>query len=417
MRILALLLLLCVLAGCSGAPDSYLSVTPHAASSDRVAELDAVTVTDYAQLKGAILDLVRAGQAEGSIRAANYNGDLESDLAEAAYEVSKVEPLGAYAVDYMTHDCTLIVNYYKIDIRITFRRTAQEIASIETLLSQTLLRTRLEQAVDRLEERVTLEIRNYRETDIPALVQSYCEAHPDTVMEIPSVSVAIYPEGGTTRILEIDLHCTESPAALKEKARAVRENVDAAAEYIRYRQTDREKIELLFTYLTERFTYEKRDTATPVHDALCAGVVDAAGLAHAFRMICDRAGLDCHTVSGLRDGEPHIWNIVSFDGEHRHVDLFADIPDGVLRFRTDDEMTEYYWNQAAYPACFAVPEPTPEEQPPTEEVPPEEMPEEPAPEEAPEAPAPEEIPEERPEEAPEALPEQTPDAPEEPAAP
>ena len=411
MRFLALLLLLCILCGCSFAPDFYLSVKPHAGSSDRVAETDAVVVADYARLKAAILDLVKAGKAEGSIRAANYIGDLESDLAEAAYEVAKAEPVGAYAVDYMTHDCTLIVNYYKIDIRITFRRTTREIASIEPMVSPTLLRSRLEKAVDRLEERVTVELRNYRETDIPALVAAYCADHPGTVMEAPAVSVAVYPDSGETRILEIDLRYTEPVEQLKEKRKAVEESVDAAAEYIRYRQTDREKAELLFTYMTERFAYEERDTVTPVYDALCAGVVDAHGLAAALQLVCDRAGMECHTVTGLRGGVEHSWNIISFDGEYRHVDLATDILEGGgLRFFTDGEMTGYYWHQSEYPACIAALEPVPEGQPPEEGPPIAETPpaEEQSPEEEPPAEG-DELPSEE---------EETPseeDAPEEPA--
>ena len=371
MRILALLLLLCTLTACSLAPNSYLSVTPHAGSSDRVTNTDAVTVSDYTQLKNAILNLVEAGQTEGSIRATNYKGDLERDLADAAYEVAKLEPLGTYAVDYMTHDCTLIVNYYEIDIRITFRRTAREIASIEHLVSQTLLRSRLERAVNQLEERVTVELRNYRETDIPAMIAEYCGKHPGTVMETPAVTVAAYPDSGSTRILEINLTYTEPVELLQEKQKAVEESIAAAAEYIRYRQTDREKAELLFTYMTERFTYAQKPTVTPVHDALCAGVAHAEGLAQALKLVCDRAGVDCLTVTGLRRGEDHVWNIISFDGEYRHVDLETDILEfGALRFLTDEEMQEYYWNQAEYPACIAAPEAAPEGQPPAGEAPP-----------------------------------------------
>ena len=389
MRFIALLLLLCALTACSSAPDQALSVTPHAGTANQVAQTDAVIVEDYAQLKQAILDLVEAGQSEGTIRALNYGSSLEDDLAQAAYEVAKAEPLGAYAVDYMTHDCTLIVSYYEIRIRITFRRTAREIAEIETLVSQTLLPARLEAAVDNLEDRVTLRLSNYREIDIPALVASYCAEHPGTVMEAPTVSVSLYPDSGAARILEIDLDYTETVQGLRNKQKAVQESVDAAAEYIRYRQTDRDKAELLFTYLTERFTYTAGQTATPVYDALCSGVADALGLSRAWQLICEQAGVECYTVTGLRNGQEYTWNIVSYDGEYRHVDLAASVlEDGSLRFRTDPEMVEYYWNQEDYPACISVvenPEPPAEEAPPEEETPPveEEPPVEEIPEEVP----------------------------------
>ena len=368
MRILALFLLLCTLVGCSLAPNSYLSVTPHTGTPDRSPHADAVTVTNYDQLKDAILNLVQGGHAEGSIRAISYSGDLESDLATAAYEVSKTEPLGAYAVEYMTHDCTLIVSYYEIDIRITFRRTAREIASIEQMISPTLLRSRLEEAVDGLEERITLEVKNYRETDIPALVEAYCAANPATVMQMPGVSVTSYPNSGSTRILEIDLVYTEPVEILRQKRQAVQESIKGAAEYIRYRNSDREKAELLFTYLTERFIYRQAETNTPLYDALCAGVANDAGLSAAWQLACDRAGVECYTVEGLRLGEAHIWNIVSFDGEYRHVDVERDVLDGnPLQFRTDPEMSDYYWNPVDFPACRAIAEEPEAEQPPAEQ--------------------------------------------------
>ena len=254
MRIIALLLLLCTLTGCSLAPDEYLSVTPHRGSGAQTAETDAVQAENYKQLKRAILGFVSAGQAEGTIRVTNYDGNVEEDLSLAAYEVAKLDPLGAYAVDYMTHDCTLIVNYYEIRIRITFRRTAREIASIEPIATQVMLRQRLKDAVDQLEDRLILRMPNYREPDVAAMVEDYCAANPGTVMETPAVSVAVYPDSGAARILEIDLIYTETPETLRARQKAVQQSITAAAEYIRYRETDRDKAELLFTYMMERFT-------------------------------------------------------------------------------------------------------------------------------------------------------------------
>ena len=127
-RILFPILLLLSLTACSLAPDSYLSVTPHAGTTGQADPADAVEASDYSSLKRAILGFVEAGQTQGTILAASYDGDLERDLTDVAYEITKLNPLGAYAVDYMTHDSTFIVNYYQISIQITFRRTAREIA-------------------------------------------------------------------------------------------------------------------------------------------------------------------------------------------------------------------------------------------------------------------------------------------------
>ena len=194
------------------------------------------------------------------------------------------------------------------------------------------------------------------------------------------------------RVLEIDFGYTETPQALSEKAEAVGESVDAAAEYIRYRDSDRGKAELLFTYLMERFTYVSGESSTPLYDALCSGVATPLGLSQAWQLICDQAGVECYTVSGLKDGESYTWNIISADGYFRHVDLYRCVLErGALVLETDGEMSGYYWSQEDYPVC--EPEPTvpvtvdppeaPAETPPAEEP----EPEDPQPEEPTEPPA------------------------------
>lgn len=382
MKVLAMCLALLLLSGCALVPDEYRVVTAHAGATVRAVDSDAATVRNYDELKQAILNLVKLGQTEGTIRTANYEGDVEQDLANAAYEVVKTEPLGAYAVDYMTHDSTLIVNYYEIHLTITFRRTAREIASIEPLATSTLVCSRVEQAVAELEHRVVMQVTGYRELDYQAMVEEYCRENPATALEIPQVSVSVYPDSGSVRIVELNLAYTLTPEELTSRVTEVTESIHNAAEYIRYRQTDREKLELLFTYLTERFTYTPGETATPLYDALCAGVADDVGLAQALTLICQEAGVDCYTVEGLYNGEARMWNVVSCDGGYRHVDLMYSILEGgSLRLYTDPEMTAYYWNQDQAPACILVQEtaeePTGEEDPAEQETPEPEVPEEP----------------------------------------
>lgn len=362
-KLLAAGLLLAMLCGCSG-PDTYLTVKPHAGSKPQSMAENAVMVQNYDGLKKAILGFVENGQSKGNIRAANYVGDVEEDLAKATYEVLKLEPLGAYAVDYLSHDSTMIINHYDINIDITFRRTPQEIAAVESVATQPMLVERLHQAAENYEPRVALRMGGYREQDIEALILDYCRAHPDTIMEKPELRVNLYPDRGSVRIVEVEQTYQHQRKELEEMQVAVRDSVDAAAEYIRYRETDWAKAELLYTYLMERFTYEEAPTTTPVYDALCRGIVSPQGMADAWNLICTRAGLECYTVEGLKNGEPYTWNILGLDGQYRHLDL----ADCVLNGRgfvvmTDGQMGSYYWNPTDYPACAAPEVPKPERPP------------------------------------------------------
>gem|GEM_PF-6446238 len=71
------------------------------------------------------------GVEHGVIHTSQYSGDVEEDLPAAVYEFSREDPIGAYAIDYITHDCTLIVAYYEIRIDITFRDVRTPLDEIE----------------------------------------------------------------------------------------------------------------------------------------------------------------------------------------------------------------------------------------------------------------------------------------------
>lgn len=352
-RLLCVSLILLLLTGCTGlTPGAYVSVEPHREQSEVSDSDHAVTAENFGDLRKAILSFVEQGVTDGVIRVTNYNGDVESDAAQAAYEVSRQEPVGAYAVDYMTHECVRVVSYYEVRTHITFRRTAEELRRVELIPSTIQLEERLQQALEEGEPSLVLWMEAYWEQDVEAMAQRYWEEHPELVPERPSVTVTTYPQNGPDRILEIDLDWTYPPQELKLRKEAVGESLNGAAEYIRYRQTEREKAELLYTYLKARFTYEAGTSATPLFAALCEGTADPAGLAQAWQLIFDRAGVECHTVTGVRDGEPCTWNVISVDGVYRHLDLARCLlEDSGLRLLTDEEMTDYSWEPGLCPPC------------------------------------------------------------------
>lgn len=367
-RLLSLLLALLLLTGCAFAPSEYASITDHTGVDDAGGDDDALTADDYNSLKQAILSFVRTGTADGSIVVTRYDGDVEADLTQAAYEVSKLDPLGAYAVDYMTHDCVRIVSYYEIRIRTTFRRTKAELDAIRMAYSDPQIAILVQLAVEQGADRLTLRLTDYHEQDFAAITAEYCAARPETVMETPKVSVSVYPDSGESRIAEINFQYNNTLPVRELMKESVATNLNAAAEYIRYRETPEERTALLFTYLTQRFRYTQRETQTPLYDSLCRGVADPEGLATAWQLICDRVGVPCYTVRGIRNGEEHVWNIIADNGYYRHVDLARCVLElGALTLWTDGEMTEYYWNPELYPPCEPVPPPQNEEPPVTEE--------------------------------------------------
>ena len=168
-RLLALLLMLSLLTGCGLLPTEYVSITEHTDADSQSGTGDEAEAEDYNSLRNAIYSFVRNGKTEGTILINRYEGDVESDLTKAAYEVSKLDPLGAYAVDYMTHDCVRLVSYYQISVHITFRRSKADMDAIRNVNSDPHLKLLVQNAVQQSASRLTLWVNNYTGQDPAAI--------------------------------------------------------------------------------------------------------------------------------------------------------------------------------------------------------------------------------------------------------
>ena len=354
-------LLLCLLlCACSRfVPSSYTRVSAHSQTRSEQSDTNVVNVGDYAGLRRAIRDFVRSGIEHGVIHVQQYSGALEDDLAAAAYSVAREDPVGAYAVDYMTHECTQIVSYYEIHVDITFRRTQTPLSDIPYVSVETDLRNRLYDAMDSYDQVLTLYAGYAQDFDYRALAQEYYEQNLDRLMAMPQITVESYPQGATPRIIELSFGYPQSARTLKSMAQQVKDTLSAASVYIRFRESPWEKMQLLYSYLTERFTYTEQQTQTPVYSLLCEGYATSWSMAQSWALLCKEAGLECQVVKGLRGSEDYWWNEILLDGQWYHLDLMQDVMNqSGLQLRYDEDMMDYYWDQAAYPACPAPEETT-----------------------------------------------------------
>lgn len=390
-------LLLLLLCGCAAlVPSEYTLVTPHNPGTKTEQQSDVLTVSNYKMLKNALRTLVQNGVEHGIIHTSQYEADIEADLPQAVYEIAREDPIGAYAIDYITHDCTLIVAYYEIKVDITFRDVLTPLDEIEYVGGETEAGRLISRALEDYDDHLTLYATYPGRPDYAALVQNYCDSHLREHAAEPELTVTEYPADARNRIVELVFSYPASRQELQEMQQDVRESLAAAEVYVRYCTSETEKAALLFTYLAERFPYQQGDSRTPVYSALCQGVANSKSMAQSWQLLCDEAGLTCQTVSGMRGSESYYWNIMQLDGGYCHVDILRDLlGGGTLRLRYDEDMTgEYYWDQPQTPACPApVPEEPPvedpeESAPPAEEDPGTAVPpdEEPAPPEEPQPP-------------------------------
>lgn len=394
---LALVLML-ALCGCEGAFDQdYLSLAPHDEQFSLDEDSDALTAENYLGLKNAILSFVEHHTDYGVIRIYHYDGEVESDLADAAYEVAKSDPLGAYAVDYMTHDCTLIVSYYEIHIYITYARTQEEIDAVVRVNSISALREAVEQALRSGAQACTLRVSSYYEQDFAALLYSCYQDDPRDFVELPEIVVELYPSAGVQRIVHLQFRYAAGAAERTAGRAALEQELARLTDGLMSIPGDARRFALLTERLLETLGGAEIDESAILYDTLCCGKVNAESLALTLRILCEETGLSCRTVEGRRNNVAYTWNIVSIGGEYYHVDLLRDQSAGASRVQLygNREMElEYSWDQNLYPACGAQGDEAPAPSVQTQPV----EPEEPA---APESPAPlQPEPSDAPEEAP-----------------
>jgi transglutaminase/protease-like cytokinesis protein 3 len=78
---------------------------------------------------------------------------------------------------------------------------------------------------------------------------------------------------------------------------------------------------------------------------------DSEGFSLTYKLLCDQAGLSCYVVSGLLNGFPHFWNIVTIAEKSYHIDAFSEDP--TVHFCSDTDLIKqgYNWNPEDHPPC------------------------------------------------------------------
>ena len=345
-----LCLLLC---GCGWMDGSYLSITPHQGQNATVQVKDR-SASNYLQLRQALEDMVDSGTENAVINVANYRVDLVDDaIANAVRYTKERYPMGAYAVDDIQYEIGTGGGQPAISISISYIHGRSEIRKIETLPSMTLVQKRITNALDNCSDSVVMLVKSYEAIDLVQLVEDYMKDNPDIVMEKPQVAVGVYPDVGSSRILEVKFTYETSRESLRQMQQQVRRIFSSAQLYISSDATPEQKCAQLYTFLMERFDYTVQTSITPAYSLLNHGVGDCEAFASVYAAMCRQAGLDCHLVSGTKNGKSWYWNILHEDGVNYHIDLLACSEQGKFLRLTDADMAGYVWDYSAYPHATA----------------------------------------------------------------
>lgn len=338
------LLLLFPLSGCTSMLErSYTSVQPYVQNVVRQDSGSALEAQTYQQLVSAVLYLVTQHSENGIIRLYNYSGDVESDVSRACLEVVQKDPLGAFAVDYIKHSVSRIVSFYEAQITISYLRTAEETGQITAVTGSSAIKSELHHTLSKFESIQLLRISYYFEDD-SYLYELIRQAYYDTPLAafgMPQISLSLYPESGSQRIVEIELVYPSSNEILIDS----QQELASAALQLIADQIDPDA-QTIYELLLQTAQFQPGDGMSTAYAALLNGSADAEGLALAYKLLCDQADLTCTVVQG--QGEHSFWNIVTTANGSRHVDcangLFG------LTDRQMEELGGYQWS-GSYPLC------------------------------------------------------------------
>ena len=347
-----------LLSGCGWLRDSYVSVTPHRyTNADRNDEV--VSASNYDQLCNALEEMIHSGMESSVINVADYDtAAVEGDMKRAQSHVHRHDPIGAYAVESIACELGTTGTVPAIAVEIVYRHSRTELRQIQTVQGMDAVRDQIGTALQRCNSSLVMLVNSYEETDLVQLTEDYAAQHPDSVMEVPSVSGQTYPESGSVRVLELRFTYQNSRDDLRQMQQQVSPVFASAVLYVSGNDAEARKFSQLHGFLMERFAeYQNKTSITPAYSLLRHGVGDSRAFAMVYARMCSKAGLDCQIVTGTRAGEPWNWNMVCSNGYYYHVDLLS----GEFAMLTDGQMGEYVWDYSAYPACTgepAVPEGT-----------------------------------------------------------
>ena len=348
--ILIVLAIIMTFCGCDMWTDgTYYSVTPHREDGAE-ANPETEEVSGYTQLQEAIGEMVNAGRESGILYVSGTDAERLDIFMDMAINHTKTrDPIGAYAVEAITYEVGNNAGRIAVAVKIEYNRSRSEILRIKRTQSAEQAHQEIYTALQKCEAGVAVLMEDYTATDFVQLVQDYADENPDVCMETPQVTASIYPDIGTKRVVELTFTYQTSRETLRIMQNYVQPVFSAASLNVSGEEAESTKYARMYAFLMERNDYRVETSLTPSYSLLRHGVGDSKAFAVVYSAMCRRAGLDCQTVSGTRDGNPWVWNIICEDGVYYYVDLLRSEAAGTMLRLTDANMSGYVWDYSAYP--------------------------------------------------------------------
>lgn len=345
-------ILLCLLlAGCNWAEGNFHSATLHQEHIQN-GDISDVSAANAQELCTALENMIAIGQEKAIVYVTEYDPDkVSTGIRNAVRNTLQNYPLAAYAVEDIAYELGTSGGKSAIALEITYIHNRAEIQRIQKTADMEQAKEAIFTALTECDSGLVLWTENYVQLDFDQLVQDYSQTWPQYIMETPQLVANIYPETGSSRILELKFSYENSREDLRAMESYVNSIFKAAGLYVSSEDTDGVKLNQLYGFLMERFDYQVDTSITPAYSLLRHGVGNSKAFATVFAAMCRQAGLECLVVTGTCNGEPRYWNIVLDAETYYHVDLLKSAELGKLQKLTDGAMGGYVWDYSAYPVC------------------------------------------------------------------
>ena len=348
------MLMLCIalsiiLTGCSWMDGQYHSVVPHAEAGMPQVK-DGIAVSSYLQLRDALLSVVSTGTTEATFYITDANAEtVEKYMRTAITHIYKNTAIGAYAVKEITYESGTQADYRAVAVDIAYAHGRQEILRVKKVQDMDTLKKHVCNALSNFSDSTVIMVDQYKNLDLVQFVQDYVDENPHVCMEMPQVAVAVYPETGEERIVELSFTYQTSRDVLRSMQESVNPIFSAARMYVQGSADDLQKYEQLFSFLMERFGYNIETSITPAYSLLRYGVGDSKAFATVYSAMCENSGIVCQVVSGTRDGDAWYWNHVKIGDTFYHLDLLESSSIGEFTPVLSQDMNGYVWDYSQFP--------------------------------------------------------------------
>ncbi len=355
------------LTGCATLIDGeYSSSRDHMSSSDESpgdAELT-LDAADPEELYSAVSQFISRGVERGTIRMASYEGNLESDLADACLEASANTAMGSYCVYFINYSLNRLVSVYEASVSIIYRHQPEEVGGLTVCEDAEELEDIMRAAMETRSELATVKLESAEITGetVAQAVESAYYSNPATILYIPSYTVTSYPEEGSERIVEVAFTYPYATSTVQQRERSLTGRAEEIVSGLSG-GTESERLMSAGSWFAENVTYDttvntsdaqaRRYNAMTAYGALVQGAAVGEGCAMGLKVLCGLMGIECEVISGRFNNMDHTWNLVRLEnGELYHVDMTSFDPDGAV-FKNDEQQlsSNYWWDASQYPRC------------------------------------------------------------------